>query len=570
VFSKRILLCTLLSFIELACQKKSNGPPPRYAVLRFENLSGDPALDWVGRAASETLSVSLAGALDGPMLPVAALSRLEPSLGSRPASAPGISTQRHEALLSAATRVISGYVERTGGRIRITASVEDVPAARSHSVSAEGSSVIAALQKLAAQLSSHPNPPPTSNETALRSYAIALESPVAAGADDLENAVRADPDFGSAWNALVRVDLARGDRAAAEDAIRRAREHKLDAVSFANLDLEAAGPANRIDAMRKLAALTPGDTGLLRLLAEAETIAGRFDAAAADWKKLTVTFPGDASLWNVFGYSLSYAGDYQGARAALTEYARIRPKDPNAYDSLGDLNYAFRKFTEAAANYAQASQLQIDFSGYGDLYKAAWAKFNAGDKAGADSLFAQFRDARAKHSDGLVPLFAADWLYRTGRRPEAFASLRTAVTGSAPDAVRANGYALLVIWDLLGNDRAQAAKDSLSSGLRITDAPMLIARFAALPSAPAEEWRARAERLIAPPLAAYRPMALSYALMLDGKAADALPIWAQIVKERSATDFFVRAVYAHLQGKPPERPLVPDPATFNQFLAVLD
>jgi cytochrome c-type biogenesis protein CcmH/NrfG/TolB-like protein len=540
VFSKRILLCTLLTFVELACQKKSTGPPPRYAVLRFENLSGDPSLDWVGRAASETLSVSLAGALDGPVLPVAALSRLEPSLGSRPASAPGISTQRHEALLSAATRVISGYVERTGGRIRITASVEDVPAARSHSVSAEGSSVIAALQTLAAQLSSHPNPPPTSNETALRSYAIALESPVAAGTDGLENAVRADPDFGPAWNALVRVDLARGDRAAAEDAIRRAREHKLDAVSFANLDLEAADPANRIDAMRKLAALTPGDTGLLRLLAEAETIAGRFDAAAADWKKLTVTFPDDASLWNVFGYSLSYTGDYQGARAALAEYARIRPKDPNAYDSLGDLNYAFRKFTEAAANYAQASQLQIDFSGYGDLYKAAWAKFNAGDKAGADSLFARFRDARAKHSDGLVPLFAA------------------------------NGYALLVIWDLLGNDRAQAAKDSLSAGLKITDAPMLIARFAALPSAPAEEWRARAERLIAPPLAAYRPMALSYALMLDGKAADALPIWAQIVKERPATDFFVRAVYAHLQGKPPARPLVPDPATFNQFLAVLD
>ena len=144
-----------------------------------------------------------------------------------------------------------------------------------------------------------------------------------------------------------------------------------------------------------------------------------------------------------------------------------------------------------------------------------------------------------------------------------------AVAGNAPDAVRANGYALLVIWDLLAQDRAQAAKDSLSAGLKITDAPMLIARFAALPSAPVEEWKARADRLIAPSLATYRPMALGYALMFDGKPADALPVWAQIVKDRPATDFFVRAVYAHLQGKPPERPLVPDPATFNHFLAVL-
>ena len=282
----------------------------------------------MGSAAERNAIVaSLAGALDGPVLPVAALTRLEQSLGPRPAGAPGLSTERHEALLAAATRLISGYMERTGGRIRITASVEDIPTARSHSVSADGSSAIDALRQLAGQLSSHPNQPTTSNETALRSYSIGVESPPAARADDLENAVHADPDFGPAWNALVRLDLARGDGAAAQDAILRAHEHKLDALSLADLDLEAANllpnPAGRIDAMRKLAALTPGDIGLLRLLAEAETIAGRFAESAADWKKLTIIFPADASSWNALGYTLSYAGDSPGLRAALSEYASV-------------------------------------------------------------------------------------------------------------------------------------------------------------------------------------------------------------------------------------------------------
>ena len=52
---------------------------------------------------------------------------------------------------------------------------------------------------------------------------------------------------------------------------------------------------------------------------------------------------------------------------------------------------------------------------------------------------------------------------------------------------------------------------------------MLVARFAALPSASATEWKARADSLIRrPSLAPLRPLALGYALMLDGKRAAAL------------------------------------------------
>jgi tetratricopeptide (TPR) repeat protein len=584
VFSSRLLLLCALLAAEIACQRKVAGPPPRYAVLRFENLSGDPSLDWIGRAASEMLSVSLDGALAGefagPVLPSVALSRLQQSLGTRPASVPGISSERQEAVVAGATRLICGYVERgsTGhnpGRIRITASIEDLSSGKSlRTVSAVDSSSLAALQQIAHDLSPGSKPGPTSSAAALRFYALALESPPATGAADLNEALRLDPNFGPAWNVLIPLDLARGDRAAATDAIGRAHGQKLDPLSVARLDLEAANmqpdPAARIDALRKISLLSPADTTLLRTLAEAETTSGRFDVAAADWKKLTVTFPDDPSAWNSLGYTLSYKGDYPGAMAALREYARIRPKDPNAYDSLGDLNYISRKFAEAAANYMQANKAQPDFQRYADLYKAAWARFNAGDRPGADSLFAQFRAAREKLSDGSIPLVAADWLYRTGHKPEAVAALRMSLAVNPPEALRTNGYAQLTIWDLLAHDREQAAKDSLAMGPRIIDAPMLVARFAALPSASEAEWKARADHMIAGALAPLRPLALGYALLFDGQGAAALPVWEMIVKDRPATDFFTRAIYAHLQGKPPERPLVPDAAAFNEFLAVLE
>jgi len=310
VYSSRLLLCALLA-VELACQKKVARPTPRYAVLRFENLSGDPSLDWAGRAASEMLSVSLDDALAGPVLPTVALGRLQQSLGTRPGSAPGISSERQEAVIAGATRLIYGYVERSRGLVRIAASVEDVSSGKSlRTVSAEDSSALAALQQIAHGFSPRSKPAPTTSEAALRLYALALESPPGAVAEDLNEAIRLDPNFGLAWNVQVTLDLARGDRAAAADMIASARKQDLDPLSLARLDLEAANmqpdPSLRIDAFRRISLLSPADTTLLRNLAEAETTSGRFEDAAADWKKLAATFPDDPSAWNSLGYTLVY------------------------------------------------------------------------------------------------------------------------------------------------------------------------------------------------------------------------------------------------------------------------
>ena len=565
------------SFVLAACGTRPPGnaaPQPRYAVARFENLSGDPGLDWTARALSESLPVSLSGALDGPVIASSELGRNGATLGLRPAAAPGISTGRPDALLAGATRLITGYVERVAGQIRITAVEEELSTGKTlRTVTATGASPFAAIGQLASEFSPRARPALTSNAPALQAYATAFEVPPPAGPGFLKQAVQLDPNFGAAWVALVSLHVSHNDRPAAEEAIESASHQKLDDLSRAKLDLEAANVRNdrpgSIAAMRKIVSLNPADLPLLRALPEADTAAGDFESATSDYKKLTISFPEDVLAWNQLGYVRSYAGDYPGALAALQRYDRLRPNDANPQDSIGDLNYSFRKFKEAAANYLEAHRRQPDFEQAGDLYKAAWAKFESGDKQGADTVFAQFRTARAKSSGRVADLVAGDWLYRTGRGHEAFALLRTLVSETTSAPLRADSWAQLVVWDLIQHNRAQAAKDAIAiSGTN--SAPVFIARFVSLPSASVAEWENRAQAMFPPNVTALRQMALGYALLLDGKRGEALPVWEQIVKSTTATDLFARAVYARLQGKPINRPLVPEPNNLNQFAAILD
>jgi tetratricopeptide (TPR) repeat protein len=550
------------------CRKQAAGPPPHYVVVRFENLSGDPSLEWVCRASSEFLSRSLAGAMDGPVIGTAALNRLSGTLGPRPAMVPGISGERSAALAAGATRVITGYIEREGGNLRIAATEEDVGTGKSPLVlTAIDSMPIKALNRLAHEFSPAARPYLTSNPDALRFFITGLEGPREEAPKMAERAIQADPNYGPAWLLMVKVYAAEGNRAAAEDAIDRARRQKIDPLDLAELDLDRAALRNdrkgRIEALRRISALSPGDNLLFRSLAETEAAAGEFREASADWKKLSAMHPTDPDAWNQMAYTLAWSGDYAGALEAANEYVRLRPGEANPSDSKGDIQYMYRRFSEAAGSYLEAYAKNREFQNGGALYKAAWAKFEAGDKKGADASFEQFRAPREKAGSADVRLFQADWLYRTGRRREAVDLLRKGQPGP-------NAAALLVIWDLLARDRATAAKDAAAVGPSTTPLEFS-ARFAALPSASAAEWEARAERMITGPASAgLRQIATGYALLLDGKKEAALPVWRKIAESGPATDFFVYAIYGRLKGEQPKLALPPDPSGVNPFAALLD
>ncbi|HEY4084513.1 MAG TPA: hypothetical protein VGM43_01185 [Bryobacteraceae bacterium] len=549
--------------------------PPHYAFLGFENLSGDPSLDWTGKGSSEFLSRSLEHAMDGSVLNPDALARLGQSLGPRITAAPGSSTNRASAVGSGANRLITGYVERAPGGVRVTASEEDLATHKTlRTVSVTAGAPFEALNRVAHEFSAKAAEPATTSAEAFRLYCTALEKPIQEAPALLEQAVRLDPGYGRAWIALVRTAIAGGDRARGEDMARRAHAQKLAPVDLAWIDFESATAsgdrAASLAAMRKVSELEPDDIELARSLAIAETNAGDFRGAVAAWKRITTSAPQDADAWNQLGYALCWSGDYQGALAAIHEYAQVRPAEPNPLDSEGDIHFWFGKYAEAAKSYTAANVKSPSFLNGGELYKAAWAKFRAGDKAGADASFSGFQELRTRAKDPSVPLFVSDWQYRTGRAKEARSTANVALQKDAPP-VRAAAAAQIALWDLMEGDRAAAAKDVAAGGNSGITPSGLIVRFAALPSASAAEWAARAEKdLSAPQLVALRQTALGYALILDGKRDAALPVWEEIAAKASGTDFFARVMLARLKKQQPAVAVVPDPVNVNPFASLAE
>jgi tetratricopeptide (TPR) repeat protein len=549
---------------------------PHYAFLGFENLSGDPSLDWTGKGSSEFLSRSLENAMDGGVLTPDSLARMGQTLGPHVAVAPGASTTRESAIGSGANRLVTGYVERTAGGVRVTASEEELATHRTlRTVSATARAPFEALHQVAREFSAKAAAPGTTSAEAFRLYCTALEKPIKDAPPLLEQAVRLDPAYGRAWIALVRTAIAAGNRTGAEDLARRAHAQKLAPVDLAWIDFEMARAggdrAASLAAMRKVSALEPDDVGLARSLAATETAAGNFRGAAAVWKRITVSAPQDADAWNQLGYTLCWSGDYQAALAAIHEYARLRPSEPNPLDSEGDIHFWFGKYSEAAKSYSAAEAKSPSFLNGGELYKAAWAKFRAGDKTGADASFSKFREGRERAKDPSIALFVSDWQYRTGRTEEARTTANSALRTDSPPPVRAAIAAQMGLWDLIEGDRAAAAKDMAAGGNSGITPSDLILRFAALPSASAAEWAARAQKdLGAPQLAALRPMALGYALILDGKRDAAVPVWEEIAAKASGTDFFARVTLARLKKQQPAVAVVPDPVNLNAFAALAE
>ena len=571
-----LLIALPVAFMALlgACSPKTPAPALRYAFLGFENLSGDPSLDWVSRGASEFLPASLKPALttgQDAVLAPDVIGRASQTLGAHPA-------ERAAAIVAGANRIVSGYFERTPAGIRVTASEEDEANHRTlRTLSAIASTPFGALAALAHQFSSQAAAPGTANPEAFRLFSTALTATTADAPTLLERAAALDPSFGRAWVILARTYSALGDRTKAADAVTRSRAQNIDPFDRALLDLENAdltgNRAASLAAMRKVYDLDASDSGLGRTLAAAETAAGNFSQSAEVWKKLTVNSPSDAGAWNELGYALAWSGDYSGSLAAVREYARLRPNDVNPLDSEGDVHYWFGKYADAAASYSAAYAKVPDFQNGADLYKAAWAKFRAGDKTGAQALFTKFRDIRQKAKEPAIDLLTADWLYRTGNPKDASDLLR-GTGGDRPPAVRSAIANQLVIWDLLEGNRAAASKDAELSGSGITSGITpadFMVRFVAMPGAPAPEWEKRASQAFASPqIAGLRATALGYALILDGKKQAAIPIFEEVVRQAPGNDFFPRFVLIRLKGQPIQHLSAPDPANINPFDALLD
>ena len=114
-----------LCLTAISCSRRPAAPSPeRFAILRFENLSADPSLDWMGRAFAQIVTRDLARDPGIYAIPFERLHNGEVAIGVRPARAPGISAERSLALGAGANRLGYGEYWVRGGRLEARLTID--------------------------------------------------------------------------------------------------------------------------------------------------------------------------------------------------------------------------------------------------------------------------------------------------------------------------------------------------------------------------------------------------------------------------------------------------------------
>jgi len=387
-FACLFFLLTLLS----ACTR---GPqtPPRYALLPFDNLTGDQSLDWIARTAPRIVAAEVAGT-------------------ARPAATVG------EAYLARATRFVHGYFTGSPSALHLTVEVEDSATHKMVETEQFDGPLLASITALSKRLDAAPKPFGSDNEAAIEAW----------GRGEFEKAVTIDPAFGTAWLGWMETLARSGDVAGAIAVSGRAMDHPMKSdidglrIELARATLQKDSHAEH-EALRKLTAHV-ADPELLANLGQLEVRAREFALAEGDYKKILEVEPESGEALNLLGYVYAFQGKMADAEATFARYGKVPGQEPNSFDSLGEAYFMNGKFAEAEKAFLKAHELNAAMIAGGDLRKAAYAHWLAGDLPGADKVFARYLDFRAKLKDPSLEWQHASWEYSTGRKEQAVARLQ--------------------------------------------------------------------------------------------------------------------------------------------------
>ena len=545
-----VLLAVLFS--SCSRQPAAGLPPERIAILRLENLSGDPSLGWVGRALSEIIAGDLSGAGKPRVISSANMHAFDRVLGVRPVSAPGISAESSQALVAGATQVAYGEYTVRNGRLEVRITIEDVGALKTTKVigaSAPAGDVLGAGAALARQISNKTIPYGTRNPAALEAYMKALESTDATVMEvGLGVAIAADPDFVPPYRLLAQIKGQRQDRAGAVATLDRAlaRGNAIPELDRARLELESAELSGNAEArqaaLTKLTKLDSGDAATWSALGASLMIRHDYKQAQQAYQKASELAPQDIAVLNTMGYAAGQAGDLDAAMSALRRYAALRPNEPNPLDSMGDVNLSAGRFADAENFYLQSFKKDPKFENNNGLMKAALARLLSGDVAGANNLAEQYLAARAEAKDTIVDYRRAQWSWISGRRKAAAQQMGAFALASESGPLReiaSRAYAELALWSVMSGDRdgaARLAQKALSIAGPASAGNAMVARFLAQPPAGSSEWAVRAEQQFpGPAQSAIKNFSLAYALLINQQFQPAMLLFKQMWEAGSPT-----------------------------------
>jgi len=438
VFAAALFIC--------ACVASTGPSVARIAVIAPENLTGDPAFDWIGPALAAVVASEAEGHETVFVFSASSYA---------------------EAVNRRAQRAVHGRFSRRPGGLVYRFDVEDMRTSRivrRLAWRAAAEDLLDMARRLGEELGVRRRPFPATDLEALRQFAGAL---TAADPRDrrkaLEAALQAAPSFHNARFLLADLLLDAGDAEGARRTLDAAPQTGLDEIAAARsalLQARLAGGREQVAAaLERLARLLPADAQTAARAAQ-EFLSLHQYAGAAEWYgRAAAADPENPVWWNARAYAAAYAGDAATAFESLERYREADPDNPNPLDSRGELCFRFGRLAEAERSFLEAYGMNPDFLGGVPLLKAAWCRLFAGDRSGARELFEQFAQAARDLGDRRIALDEARWLYWTGRRREALAELQRAIEHEIlPPRFQAAAHVQLAAWELLAANAAEARR----------------------------------------------------------------------------------------------------------------
>lgn len=490
------------------------------AVLAFENLSTQRELDWAGAVAPSVLSYETVGAAK--LLLVAG-------------------SGKHDLSTLRATEVLRGHYQVEGERLRLVAELRDVMSnqvvRRFEESGKLADGPMPLLDGLSRELADGVTRPfPYSNRAAVEKFGAALlEIDPAKRADMAEAAFGMDPKLTAAAMEAAETRLARGDGAGALRVLEAVTASGAASPAPARLLLaffkrDASGMRS---ALEQAVAESPRNTDLMRELGELTGRLGEHGESQKWFRKALELEPQFTGLWNLLAYSQAYGGDFKGALESAAQYRKLGVQDPNSFDSSGEILWMAGRFEESAKDFLAAQERDPLFLGGLEFAKAAFARLMAGDRTGADQVFARYLESRRAAADPIVDLRQAHWLYLSGRRQQAMEALQKVVGAGGELGARASAFG--AVW-LAQQGRKEEAQKAAAAGRAMARTPgsLNMAGVAALlasPGASAEEWQKRAAAAFnAQAPAAVTVGGLAYALFLDRHYKESAALFARLME----------------------------------------
>jgi serine/threonine protein kinase/tetratricopeptide (TPR) repeat protein len=455
------------------------------AVLYFTNLSQDHSLDWLNRGLTEMLTTNLAQ-IQG--LDVLSTERVQGSLqrvGDKAEMNPSVA--QAVAKDAGADAFITGALMKVGPtQLRLDVRVQDTHTGQViYSDKLEGESlqnIFGMVDALTARVATKfvpegslpANTPSieqasTSNVEAYKHYQQALVFErrylQAEAIRELEEAVRLDPQFASAYLSLTFDYRFVGDQRKADDMLAKVDQLQSRLPRHEQLVflLEKAGRSQdqpaRIRACQAVIAEFPRDNDTRGDCGVHLGMAGKPDQAVDLLRQGLALSPQDEALWNILGYTECWRGNQAAALEANDKYLTIRPNDPNPYDTRGDIFFMFGRDDDALTAYRKVNELKPDFQDLQEYLKLAAVYGDQGKYALAEASIQEYARKTTPLGRLYLPVFQAQLQHIRGDIDGGLASYRNAVAQLARAGQDRAGGDVLAVYAttaILAGDSASA------------------------------------------------------------------------------------------------------------------